>query len=157
MMKICRRIKLAATLPGIRSHSDFSPEHFCLCRVTVRQIIISAGRWFVESLLLPPCYHQSEWITVVQPTRNVSYTAPTNKTLTSNPHTRVSGMTTHTHPVFFSLLDDIPSQFTYRVRDNVGHGKWTRSWLLPSSTLAVTTWEPLPALFIWCHTKSNLS
>lgn len=57
---------------------------------------------------------QSEWLPVALPTRNVSYTAPTNETLTSSPRARVSEMTTHTHPPSFLSLDAIPSCCTQR-------------------------------------------
>lgn len=82
----------------------------------------------MKRALLPfPCYHPPGWITVVQPTRNVSYTAPTNK-----------------QPTHLCLCNDNPlppSSFlsfrwysimihTHRVRCNQGQSKWTRSWLL---------------------------
>lgn len=81
---------------------------------SVRQIIISPGMWSVKSALPPSRCSQSEWIPVVQPTRNVSSTAPTNKTLTST-HAPVSlrWQPTPTLSLFLSL-DDIPSRCMQR-------------------------------------------
>lgn len=97
---------------------------------SVRQIIISPGMWSVKSALPPSRCSQSEWIPVVQPTRNVSSTAPTNKTLTSSPRTRVSEMTTHTHPLPFSLFRWYSITPPRRAGENVGQSLWAMSWLL---------------------------
>lgn len=78
---------------------------------------ISGGErdlWRALFQLPPSRSSQSEWLPVALPTRNVSYTAPTNKTLTSSPRARVSEMTTHTHPPSFLSLDAIPSCCTQR-------------------------------------------